>query len=145
MKFDAHWTKPVPGYEVRISLWKRFFAFLVDIIIFDLVVAAPLTTLVSATSLVATPAVIAIGTVLVTLFFSYLVISQYLIGQTIGMLFFRYRVTNHDHLWRCIMRNVFILPIFPFIVLWVVDPLFLAFTGDRLSERWAGSTTEVIP
>jgi len=147
MKFDAHWKKPIPGYETRISLWKRFVAFLIDIIVFDLVVATPLSVLIPSSltaTMAATPTILAVGTVLVTLFFSYLVISQYLIGQTIGMLFLRYRATNHEQLWRCIMRNVFILPIFPFFLLWVIDPLVLVFTGDRLTERWAGSTTEGI-
>lgn len=140
---EAHWKKPVLGYEPRVPVWKRILALIIDILLFNVTVAVPLSGLVPA-SFTATSTVLAVGVVLVALFFGYLVASQYLIGQTIGMMLFQYRATNTNELWRCVVRNIFILPVFPFILLWIIDPLFLAFTGDRLTERWAGSTTELM-
>lgn len=143
MKPDAHWKKPVPGYEPGVSYWKRALALIIDILLFNVTVAVPLSGLVPA-SFTATPTVLAAGVVLIALFFGYLVGAQHLTGQTIGMLILRYRATRTEDLWRCVVRNVFILPVFPFILLWIIDPVFLAFTGDRLTERWAGSRVEVV-
>ena len=38
--------------------------------------------------------------------------------------------------WQVLARNIVFIPIFPFILLWVLDPLFMFFTktNQRLSE-----------
>lgn len=147
MDFEAHWKKPIPTYKTSTApVWKRILAFIIDILIFDFIIASPWTSSLPQPHLGMQPDNMMIATVivLITLFFAYLVIAQYLIGQTIGMMFLRLQMTPNDSLWRIMVRNMFIIPVFPFILLWIIDPAFLLFTGERLSERWSGTKTEVV-
>ena len=44
-------------------------------------------------------------------------------------------------LWQCILRNIVVLPFFPFIILWVVEPIYLFTQGRRLLERLSKTRT----
>lgn len=41
--------------------------------------------------------------------------------------------------WQCFVRNLFVIPVFPFIIFWIVDPLFMFFNKhhQRLLEKWS--------
>ena len=63
--------------------------------------------------------------------FAYFTLLEYLLGQTIGEILLNITVesTNGElSLFQAMLSNLFILPIFPFILLWVIDPLLLVFT-----------------
>jgi len=69
----------------------------------------------------------------------YFAILEYKLGQSIGKIFMNIKVisiTKKLLFWQCIGRSLFLLPVFPFFLLWAIDPLFLFFNkkGQRLSE-----------
>ena len=45
--------------------------------------------------------------------------------------------------WRMLVRSLFVIPIFPLLLLWVIDPLFMLFSKDqrRLLERVSKTRT----
>ncbi len=70
----------------------------------------------------------------------YFSLSEYLLGASLGMLILKMGVIdsskNNPRLFSCIVRNLYSIPLFPFMILWIVDPLFLLLRkGDqRLTE-----------
>lgn len=68
----------------------------------------------------------------------YFILQEYFIGQTLGKKLMKIYVTDiaekKPKLWQCIVRNLAVIPIFPFIILWVVDPLYMFFKKQRLSD-----------
>ena len=59
--------------------------------------------------------------------------------QSVGKILFNiYVVSDTKEIkgWQLIVRSMFLIPVFPFVLLWVIDPLFLLFTksSQRLSE-----------
>ena len=59
--------------------------------------------------------------------------------QTIGKMLMKiYVVSDTKTLnpWQLLVRNLVFIPIFPFVLLWLIDPLFMFFTktNQRLSE-----------
>ena len=60
-------------------------------------------------------------------------------AQTIGKMLMKiYVVSDNDNIkaWQLFTRNLVFIPIFPFVLLWVLDPLFMFFTktNQRLTE-----------
>jgi uncharacterized RDD family membrane protein YckC len=69
----------------------------------------------------------------------YFLLLEKKIGQTPGKMIFNISVAGESgevRLWQLAIRSIFLIPIFPFFLLWVVDPLFMFFTksSQRLSE-----------
>jgi len=156
--FDDHLTKPVPGYvlgkknESRAEnvmarparWWKRLLAMIVDIVVFNIIVAQPFRGLVPteislSMSFSAQDYYVAFAAVM--LFYLYVMASQYVTGQTVGMMLMRIRTEPEGRMWRFFVRNLYMLPVFPFVLLWIFDPLHMFMTGDRLTERWSGTRT----
>ena len=135
-------------------VWKRILAFFIDILIinfiilfpfkrlfqkmvpsslsfeetFNLVSAPGLSTLIISTSLF-------VGILMV----AYFVILEGKLGQSIGKILVNIYVaseTKEMKFWQLLVRSLFLMPFFPFILLWIVDPVFMFFTKDnkRLSE-----------
>lgn len=150
-----HLTKPVPGFSLSVKTvsttlrparwWKRLLAFIADIIILEATIGRPFRQFMPtelSLNMQLSSQTIATSIILPVLFLIYFIACQYLLGQTVGMMLFRMRVVHTDGgLWRFVVRNLFILPFFPFAILWLLDPLFLAFTKRRLSEMWSGTMT----
>lgn len=142
------------------SLVKRFLAFLLDFSLLSITVFTPVSAVLEKlspsanfsatyamfTSNESTSAVITITMVFAfTLVMLYFVLLEYLLGQTAGMLFIGISVQGNEGnlptFWQCIIRNCVFLPIFPFIVFWIIDPLYLVFTKQRLSEQLSKTKT----
>jgi len=135
-------------------VWKRALAFLIDIIIIDFIIGFPLRNIVmklvpsSGFSsnygyLTANPKTTAILS-LVMFMFGFLVLLYFSIlerktGQTLGKIFMNIKVEslNKDLTFlACMVRSMYLVFFFPFVLLWVIDPLFMIFSKDgrRLSE-----------
>lgn len=81
----------------------------------------------------------------------YHVFSEWTVGQTIGMMLFGITVAQTQkktaqkrtgmRFWQALVRNLFILPFFPFTILWVVEPMYYMFRGERLLEHWTETQT----
>ena len=86
-------------------------------------------------------ALIAIG-VLILLYFAYM---EYKFSQTVGMMIFRIYAKSTEEkeltFFQCVLRNIYALPIFPVFMLWLIDPLFFLFKGERLSEKFSKTKT----
>lgn len=72
----------------------------------------------------------------------YFAIMEYKFNQTIGQMLigvYVQSVNKELKFWQVVVSNLFILPFFPFFILWVVDPMYMFFSNNqRLSEKIAG-------
>jgi len=137
MKFKA---------ESNASIFKRLFAFVIDILIVDLVLLWPFDKVlssvfsgkISASSLAEMMSGKYYLIFSVTLvFFLYFVLFEQRLGQTIGkMLVNIYSVSKQGEMstWQAIGKNLFLIPAIPFIFLWVIDPVLILFRNESLSE-----------
>jgi uncharacterized RDD family membrane protein YckC len=89
----------------------------------------------------------------------YHVFCEYVVGQTPGMLIMGIRVQRSPAenaskrsakteaqprgigLGQAFVRNLFIIPVLPFTLLWLIEPLYYVFHGERLLEHWTKTET----
>lgn len=69
----------------------------------------------------------------------YFVIFEKKLRQTPGKMLFRLYVKEEGKdlkYWQLFIRSMFLMPLFPFVLLWIIDPIVMLFTKDnqRLSE-----------
>ena len=137
-------------------LWKRIAAFFVDILIINIVIFWPFKNLLKkfisgdVQSFTATynflmqdpelaKTITTISIIMAILVIAYFTLMEWKIGQTIGKILFNIKVVSENNklsLWQCFIRNIIFIPIFPFFLLWIIDPLFMIFTkkNQRLCE-----------
>jgi len=133
------------------SFLRRMFAFLFDFALIDLFIAAPFASLfenlVTRTEregyigLVYTHQEIAAATLLFAVIFFYFVLFEYLLQQTPGMMLLNTKVEGQPGLARVLLRNSFILPVFPFIILWFVEPLTIILRKRSVLEQLTNTRT----
>lgn len=139
--------------------WKRILAFVIDLLVIDLIIISPFRSIFEkllSSELSFTTArayfelnpellnkltgIIVIISILVISYFSVL---QFKIRQTLGMMIFNLWIYTEDKqlsLWKCLISNISFIPIFPFIILWIIDPIFLGFSvsKQRLMQKLTG-------
>lgn len=143
------------------TIWKRMMAFVLDFLVLDFFVLGAFSSIAErmlgeSTGLTATyrllesnysaqmNAFVIMFMMITLLVLSYFVLLQYMVGQTVGEILFNIKVVSDlgenkfgdAGFGQCLLRNIFIIPAVPFIFLWVIDPLYLAFVGkgQRLTE-----------
>ncbi len=141
------------------AIWKRALAFILDILIIDFFILTAYdkvllrildgSSISQIINILQTNSKLYAGViVLVALMFiliiAYFSLLEFLIGQTPGKMLFNLRVVTKDSLeipkcWQCTLRSLFIIPVFPFILLWIIDPIYLIWKKERLSE-WISKT-----
>lgn len=148
-----------PTFRGPAAIWKRAAAFAIDLFILDFVAGLPFRSIVnkiipgsafsqSYNYISTNPRISAILSlvmfimgILALIYFSVL---EYKSGQTPGKMFMNIKVEGkRNNFLDYIVRNMYFLLIFPFILLWIIDPLFLLFTKEkrRLSEILSGTKT----
>lgn len=136
-------------------VWKRFFAFIIDLLIIDFVIIFPFRNIILKIIPVGIPysqaydflignpgftRLISIITITISIFaILYFSILELKLNQTVGKIFMNIYVISESkkfRYWQALIRSLFFLPIFPFILLWVIDPIVLFFNknNQRLSE-----------
>jgi len=135
-------------------LWKRMVAFIIDLLVIDIVLAFPFRKIIlrlspdvgfkETYSLLMNNPEFAKTLTIVSIFISilallYFSITEYKVKQTVGKILMNIYVVSTEkkmRYWQCVVRNLFLFPVFPFFLLWVIDPVFLLFNknGQRLSE-----------
>ena len=137
------------------TVWKRLFALIIDLMIIYLTILFPFERIIQngmpkfssyseayqflisnqgyTKTLTIISAVMSIFAIL------YFAILEFKIQQTPGKLLMRIEVVSDAKeltFWQCMVRSLFLIPVFPFFLLLVIDPLFLLFTKthQRLSE-----------
>ena len=140
------------------SFLRRAIAFIIDLFILNFFIAAPFRSIISryfpaensfSTTIAAIETNQAVVSELSTILFLislialiYFSVLEWKLGQTIGQMIlsiYSQAEKGKMKLWQTIISNVFIIPFFPFFLLWVIDPLYLIFRGKRLTEKIAGT------
>jgi len=64
----------------------------------------------------------------------YFTLLEYKFQQTLGKMIARIYVVSENKkllFWQCLVRNLFLLPFIPFILLWIIDPIYIIFTKEN--------------
>jgi len=132
--------------EVPAPIFKRLFAFVIDILIIDLVLLWPMNNVLSKifSGKISSNSIAEIISsqfylifCVTVIFILYFTLFEYKLGQTVGkMLVNLYSVSMEGNMnsWQAIGRNLFLIPMVPFVFLWVADPLFIIWRNQSLSE-----------
>jgi uncharacterized RDD family membrane protein YckC len=146
-------------------LWKRIVAFMLDLFMIDFFILSPFSAVAEkiftgTTDVLAAyrmiqdnssqlQALTMMFSVIITLALAYFVLMQYAVGQTPGCMLLNLHVVSEvdgkvfarPTFWQCFVRNIFIIPAIPFVLLWIIDPFYLFFAkkNQRLSE-WLSNT-----
>lgn len=145
----------IPGDRLVVAeatVWKRFVAFLVDVLIIDLLLLAPFNVVyaqydIDISSLLQGGAsslpsgLLFAGFLAGIVFLLYFALLERHLRATIGMRLFGLRIQGGDGFWRCVARNLYALPIFPLQLLWVIEPVHLLLTKKRLLEQLTKTRT----
>ena len=131
-------------YKYSASLTKRGLAFLLDLIILNWIVFAPFEGILTTSwrdswqgwAMVSVPPeVYGVAVSVSILSLLYFALFESMLGQTVGMMVLGLYSEGNMTFWTSIIRNLFIVPFFPFFLLWIVEPLYLFFRGERWLER----------
>jgi len=136
------------------TFWRRALAFIFDLLLINLVIAWPFQSTLQKFALreltfeSVLPAqayfIVMMIFILALLYFTFL---EYYIGQTPGQMIMGIEsIANNGKMtfWKALGRNIFILPFFPFYVLWVLEPIYLIFYKQRFLERWTNTNTVMV-
>ncbi len=135
-------------------VWKRIAAFFIDIVIINVIILLPFRRLFQrilpkeysfseAYKLLSsedfTGYITAISIAMAVLIFLYFYLMEKKMGQTIGKKLMKIYVASDNPAsksWQFLVRNLVFMPIFPIILLWIIDPLFMFFnrSSQRLTE-----------
>ncbi len=156
----------IPGHRVvavPAPFGRRILAFLIDIILVNIFLTAPFQKIIrglvpdstnytaiqsamESNPQVAT-AVFIVGAFSGLFAVLYFAILEAKLGYTVGKLFMRIRVAALDKqeltFGKCVIRALFLIPIFPFILFWVIEPIYMLLSpvNQRLLERWSNTVT----
>ena len=141
-------------YEYTAPLWRRLLAFVIDLLIFDIFILSSWDSFIKKTFnaegygsmvnlLMANSKLMRmfqlIGFFMTILILGYFVVFIWMFKQTPGMMLFKLKIVSEKELrvWQILVRNLFLVPFFPFSLLWIIDPLYYFFssTGQRWTEK----------
>ena len=137
-------------------VWKRVLAFFIDLLIINFIILFPFRRLfqkIIPASLSFKETFKFVNTselnslIIITSIFAAILMIMYFailegkLKQSVGKILTNIYVVSETKekklkLWQLLVRNLFLIPLFPFILLWIIDPVFMFFTKDnkRLSE-----------
>lgn len=141
------------------SLIKRGIAFIIDLLILNLLIIYPfkkyLSNLIpefisfeeSYNYILNNPeisySIYSISIAIAILTIAYFSILELKLGQTIGKKILKLKVistTKEQKVWQYIIRSLFLIPLFPFMLLWLLDPIYLFF--NKQSQRFTESLSK---
>lgn len=137
------------------SIWRRAGALIIDLLIVNLVIISPfqkvftkmidpelsLTETMNQLQGTVNPILYWALIFIVMLTLTYFTIFQLKLKQTPGMMILKLKVKGKLTTWKTILRNLYLIPFFPFYILWIVEPLHLLLKGRRLLEEWTNTKT----
>jgi uncharacterized RDD family membrane protein YckC len=129
------------------NFWKRLIAFILDLLVIYIIVVMPFGSffqsmmqpvdLNEAYKLAAENAesMAYLFFVVGCLALLYFVLMEWKLGQTIGKMLVGIKVVTIDGkapgFWQCVGRSLFVFPFFPFILLWIIDPVSIYLSPKR--------------
>ena len=141
------------------SIWRRLAAFFIDMMVLELALfplqkistqVTQITDISSLKKIVLSTAMsgkfAALLFIIGLLTIAYFALLEHKLQQTPGKMLMKIYVaseTKQLNFWQCIVRSLFLLPGFPFIILTILDPIFLLFskTSQRFSEKLSKTRT----
>lgn len=116
-------------------VWKRAMAFVIDMLVLEFFVFSHFDTLLqNLTPYTLSSGQFASFTMLTTLLGSivllYFTLLEFLFGQSLGQMATHLFVTPAS-LWRIALSNIVFIPVFPFIILWIIEPLMVIFSQQH--------------
>jgi uncharacterized RDD family membrane protein YckC len=131
------------------GFFRRLLAFAADILILNVIVFSAFSSLISKNVSFNTlslkqglsPQLSSIILLLGILSFVYFTLMEYSIGKTLGMMLVNIKADGELGFWRCFLRNIFIIPLFPITILWILDPVYLLIKKKRFSESVTNTDT----
>ncbi len=134
-------------------IWKRIAAFFIDLLMLNIVVLLPFRKILQSiipenysfseaykllSSTTSTGYITSVSIVMSIFAILYFYLLEKNMKQTIGKMLMKIYVVADDNAraWQFLARNLVFIPVFPFILLLILDPLFMFFTktNQRLSE-----------
>ena len=134
-------------------IWKRIAAFFIDLLMLNIVVLLPVRKILQSiipenysfseaykllSSTTSTGYITSVSIVMSIFAILYFYLLEKNMKQTIGKMLMKIYVVADDNAraWQFLARNLVFIPVFPFILLLILDPLFMFFTktNQRLSE-----------
>ena len=136
---------------VDAPILKRTGAFIIDLLMIDFIVVGPFRSFFLSrigdassfqaiyTQMAADESVYGALFIIGMLTWLYFVLQEWKLSTTLGKMVLNLRVEPKLSFWQAALRNLAVLPFFPFMLLWIIDPLFLVIYKQRLSDRLVGS------
>jgi hypothetical protein len=112
-----------------VGFFKRLLAFLVDLLLLDFLIFTSFDDVIGNPQFTQLlngmdPSLYATGMMLMLLAFTYFLLFEYLLNQTPGMMLLNIEADNVTF-WRAVVRSLYLIPVFPFPLLWVAEPFYL--------------------
>lgn len=137
------------------SFLRRALAFIIDLAIIDVVLTAPFTSLfagavtraerLGVTGFAYTTRELAMILTVFLILYGYFVLFEYLLDQTPGMMITNTMVRGEQGtsggIVSFLVRNCFLIPIFPFILFWVIEPFAIIFWRRSVLEHLTKTRT----
>jgi hypothetical protein len=130
---------------------RRVFAFTTDLLIINIAVAAPFAPVFANLlqradqqpfgTVTFTTAELLAGALLFAIIYLYFVLFEYLLQQTPGMMLAHTRVQGKTTLLRMLIRNSFVIPVFPFLAFWLIEPVAILWQRRGVLEQLSGTRT----
>lgn len=133
------------------SFGKRTLSFIFDILLINIIIAWPFQRILEKYALekvsinMVLPAKIYFITMIIfVLAMFYFTFMEYYIGQTPGQMIVNIKsisLNGEMTFWKSLIRNIYILPFFPFYIFWILEPIHLILYKRRLLEKWTDTDT----
>ena len=138
-----------------VGLFRRLLAICIDLLILDIVIFSPFAaffqkefpgTFLENMGVIqgfsgSVAFVFILISILALLYFTFF---QYYFLQTFGMKIMKIRVQGNVSFWKSLIRNVIVLPFFPFYLLWIIEPIAVVMKKSALLERLTQTRTIMI-
>lgn len=159
---DLLGSKTGKAIVAEASILKRALAFAIDILFVEFVVLFPFSSaldeivpeessvyeafsILSSGSYDSLLSLVGLFTAIPTI--AYFAILEKKIGQTIGKRLLKLHVvsqTKELKYWQALVRSIFLIPVFPFVLLWIIDPIVMFFSKERQRLSEILSRTKVV-
>lgn len=143
-------VKKARTVEIKAGFFRRLLALIADLLIITVVLFFPFNSILESYAVpslaesmdTALDPLLFLAFLFMTLIaLGYFMIFEKVQRQTLGMRLFHIEVSGNLSFWRLLVRNLFVIPFGPFYLLWVIEPLYLVFAKERLTEKLTRTST----
>lgn len=150
-KNNFNWKELAGINNNTASLGKRTLSFIIDIMFINIIIAWPFQKIIEkytidefSINMVLPTKIYFITLIIFILAMFYFTFMEYYIGQTPGQMIMNIKsvaIKGELTFWKALIRNIFILPFFPFFIFWILEPIHLILYKQRILEKWTNTNT----